>query len=333
MKIRYPAYYIRFRCLASDCPDSCCKEWAVQVDDGAARNYRALPGELGEALRTALREEEGDTVLGLTGDGRCPMWRQDGLCRIQAELGEDALCYVCRTFPRLRHDYGDFAELGLELSCPEAARLILAQDGWETVETTAPDMDIPEYDREAMVILQKGREELLDILQDRRLSAGQALAVGLLHSRYVQMALDGGEPPPFDAENALQEAQALAERGHMAAILDIFSGLEILTERWRCRLAKPVDASWSEPLRALARYGIQRYYLQAVSDYDLTGRVKLVILSCLVVKALGGDPVETAQLYAKEIENDAENVDTLLDLADASPALTDRKLLGLLLSE
>ena len=28
-------------------------------------------------------------------------------------------------FPRLTHDYGDFAELGLELSCPEAAKLIL----------------------------------------------------------------------------------------------------------------------------------------------------------------------------------------------------------------
>ena len=47
------------------------------------------------------------------------MWRQDGLCRIQAELGHEALCKTCREFPRLRHDYGSFVELGLELH-PEA---------------------------------------------------------------------------------------------------------------------------------------------------------------------------------------------------------------------
>ena len=81
----------------------------------------------------------------------------------------------------------------------------------------------------------------------------------------------------------------------------------------------------------MARYGIERYYLQAVSDYDLVSRIKLVIASCLVVKALGGDIVETAQLYSKEIENDADNIDSILDGAYASPALTDQNLLGLLL--
>ena len=43
----------------------------------------------------------------------------------------------------------------------------------------------------------------------------------------------------------------------------------------------------------------------------------------------GGDPVETAQLFSKEIENDAENVDALLDGAYALPGLTDRNLLAL----
>jgi hypothetical protein len=41
--------------------------------------------------------------------------------------------------------------------------------------------------------------------------------------------------------------------------------------------------------------------------------------------------VQTAQLYAKEIENNAENVDAILDGAYAHPALTDEKLLGWLL--
>ena len=125
MLITKPDYFDRFRCIAGACPDSCCKEWDVQVDADSAAMYRALPGALGDRLREVLKEEDGETVMTIL-DGRCPMWRADGLCRIQAELGETALCKTCREFPRLTHDYGDFIELGLELSCPEAAKFILS---------------------------------------------------------------------------------------------------------------------------------------------------------------------------------------------------------------
>ena len=125
MKLIKPHYFDSFRCIASACPDSCCKEWDVAVDPEKATFYRSLSGPLGDRLRQVLYEEDGDTYMAIE-NRRCPMWREDGLCRIQAELGETALCKTCREFPRLTHDYGDFVELGLELSCPEAARIILA---------------------------------------------------------------------------------------------------------------------------------------------------------------------------------------------------------------
>ena len=148
MNVTKPDYFDAFRCLAGRCPDSCCKEWEVQVDDTSAACYRQLPGTLGDDLRRVLREEDGEFYLTIA-DRRCPMWRQDGLCRIQAELGEAALCKTCREFPRLTHDYGDFVELGLELSCPEAARLILNS------HPTLVSEDIPgdgqaEYDTDAL---------------------------------------------------------------------------------------------------------------------------------------------------------------------------------------
>ena len=124
MLIRKPDIYDRFRCIASACPDSCCQQWDVAVDKEKAAYYRGLPGELGDRLRRYLKDEEGEVYLTLE-ETRCPMWRSDGLCRIQAELGEGALCKTCREFPRLTHDYGSFLELGLELSCPEAAMLLL----------------------------------------------------------------------------------------------------------------------------------------------------------------------------------------------------------------
>ena len=59
--------------------------------------------------------------------------------------------------------------------------------------------------------------------------------------------------------------------------------------------------------------------------------MKLAVISCLVIRELGGEVEVTAQRYSKEIENDVDNIDAILDGAYESPAFTDDKLLGLLL--
>ena len=175
-----PDYYDHFRCAAGKCPDSCCKEWEVEIDDASARFYRALPGALGDRLREVMRTADGQASMSII-DGRCPMWRSDGLCRIQAELGESALCQTCRMFPRLTHDYGDFAELGLELSCPEAAKLILTAPPAPLTADTRPGGGVLEYDSDAMASLKASREGMLSILSDESRSVGESLALGDLH--------------------------------------------------------------------------------------------------------------------------------------------------------
>lgn len=330
MKLTKNAVYDKFRCLAAACPDSCCQEWSITVDPDSAAYYRALPGELGEQLRQVLTDEDGSTVMTIQ-NGRCPMWRSDSLCRIQAQLGHDALCKTCRDFPRLTHDYGDFQEWGLELSCPEAARLILTSPSLPPV---TEEWDAPgeaEYDPADMALLLRARQGLLALAEDPGQPVGQALALALMYGYHAQSELDYGEPAEFDPEAALETAQAHAAPGDAQAILDFFKGLEILTDRWRQRLAHPSPASWQPEHLRLFRYFIERYCLQAISDLDLVGRVKLAVISCLTVRLLGGDVIQTAQLYAKEIENDPENVEAILDGAYAHPALTDDKLLGLLL--
>ena len=331
MIIRKPAYFDDFRCLAGQCPDSCCKEWDVLVDEESAARYMAMEGPLGDALRNVMYEEDGQHYFAIQPDRRCPMWRDDGLCRIQAEAGEPALCNTCRDFPRLTHDYGDFIERQLELSCPEAARIMLSAPAapWVTEEVPGGEA---EYDEEAMETLLKLRAEALTILEDRNYSPAQALALLLIHGYRGQEWLDGGEEEPFDPEDALELAEELACAADGNELISFFRELEILTPAWRERLEQGWEASEIPELcRPLARYFAERYYLQAVSDYDLVGRVKLAVVSCLVITGLGGDFVQTAQLYSKEIENDADNIDAILDGAYSAPALTDAKLLGLLL--
>lgn len=331
MKIYTPEYYQHFHCIASACPDSCCKEWEVDVDEKAASFYRTLDGDLGDRLRQVLKDTEDGTVMTIV-DGRCPMWRQDGLCRIQAELGHDALCQVCQAFPRLRHDYGDFVECGLELSCPEAARLILSLPHTFTVVETVGGDD-PEYDAEIMEILLKSRATIQDFLDTTSLPPNHVLAVLLLYAYEVQSWIDGGDPAVLDANECLLFAKEHTVGSDWSLFLDFFRNLEILTPQWSCLLrssgGKP---QWHNGLKPLIRYFIGRYWLQAVSDYDLICRVKFMIAACLLVCVLPGNFVETAQLFSKEIENDPDNLEAIFDGAYTSAAITDAHLLSLLLN-
>ena len=326
MVIRKPHYYDTFRCAAGACPDSCCHQWEVQVDADTAERYRSLSGPLGDDLREVLRTEDGETFLTLR-EGRCPMWRSDGLCRIQAELGEKALCRVCREFPRLRHDYGGFQELMLEMSCPEAAKWIfLDAGGW--VEAEIPGGSEAEYDREDMALLLSSRERAMELLDGEALP-GETLAKLLLLGVQVQNVLDGGDPE----EIQMEEARAAAGPGDIREVAGFFRGLEILTPRWRALLDTAACRPLPREVIPMARYLVRRYWLQAVSDLDLYGRVKFIALSALLVGSLTGDFQSNAQLWSKEIENDPENLDAILDGAYHSDALTDSKLLGLLLGK
>ena len=330
MLISKPSYFDEFRCIASNCPDSCCKEWDVQVDAAAARYYRSLSGPLGDRLREVLKDADGETVMEIT-QGRCPMWRDDGLCRIQAELGEEALCKTCREFPRLTHDYGDFIEKGLELSCPEAARIILSAAPAPYICEETPDPGEAEYDTEAMDVLKQTRAAALSLISDTCRSVPEMLCLLLLYGYQAQGELDGDEILPFDADAAMDTIREFAKSGNLQDILDFFASLEILTPQWENRLKAPGSAAFPENTRNLARYFVERYWLQAVSDYDLACRVKFAVISCLVICSLGGSFADTAQLYSKEIENSWENVEALLDGAYSHPAFTDDRLLGLLM--
>ena len=107
--------------------------------------------------------------------------------------------------------------------------------------------------------------------------------------------------------------------------------MEILTPEWESRLNAPSPALWDDRFRTIARYFVDRYWLQAISDFDLVGRAKFALLSCIVIRLLGGDLLQTAQTYSKEIENSIENVETILDATFDDPRFADVHIWGLLL--
>ena len=330
MELHKPSYYDQFHCIAGECPDTCCQLWDIQVDPETAAFYDTVPGALGDKIRRSIHREDGEVLITMV-DQHCPLQDENGLCSLQIQLGEQALCQVCREFPRLHHDYGSFLELGLELSCPEAARIILNAEDTPDQISEIPGGSAPEYDQDAMAVLLSTRKQALAILREQGRSTGEILALLFFYGCHAQALLDGEEAGDFDPDASLQTGYAMARHSSFREMLDYFGQEEILTSQWAALLKSGHAPEFTPQVLPFCRYLINRYWLQAVSDYDLYCRVKFILISCLLVCSLPENFIRTAQLYSKEIENDIDNVDDLLDAAYENSLFTDDRLLGFLL--
>ena len=129
MKIEYPDYYEQFHCLADACPDTCCKDWEVDVDEDTFYYYKVQEGALGEKLNRCLREEGEAKYIPLGADGRCPFLTEQNLCELCSQLGEEGMSQTCQEYPRYYMGIGDYEQIDLSLSCMEVGRLLFTKSG------------------------------------------------------------------------------------------------------------------------------------------------------------------------------------------------------------
>ena len=122
-----PDYYPQFACKMGDCRSACCEGWPISF---TVEDYHHLIGEdcspelrrkLDVGLRIKLHPTpEAYAEISPRYDGQCPMRLEDGRCAMHAELGERALSYVCRLYPR-----GVRLENGYECSCANSCEAVL----------------------------------------------------------------------------------------------------------------------------------------------------------------------------------------------------------------
>lgn len=124
MKLYALKYYKDFKCIAGKCEHSCCIGWEIDIDADTLKKYKKLSGGYGKAVKESI-SAKGTPHFKLSAEDRCPHLDENGLCRIILNLGEDYLCDICREHPRF-YNFTDVAEVGLGMSCVEAARVILA---------------------------------------------------------------------------------------------------------------------------------------------------------------------------------------------------------------
>lgn len=128
-----PQYIKKFRCIGTECPDSCCIGWKISIDEATYKKYKKLDNyEMRKKLEKHVgRDRTSNSKYEIAKirlqNKKCPFLQEDKLCDIHGKLGEDYLSNTCAIYPRLNKKIGEVIEQGLTLSCPEAARLVLLQ--------------------------------------------------------------------------------------------------------------------------------------------------------------------------------------------------------------
>lgn len=124
----YPSTYNRFTCKAGVCKHTCCQTWEIDIDAETVAFYQQLDTSLGQEIRQAMRQTEDGWCFKLGADNKCQLLREDGLCPIVLELGEEALGAICHNHPRF-YKYIENLELcGVGLACERTCELLLGME-------------------------------------------------------------------------------------------------------------------------------------------------------------------------------------------------------------
>ncbi|MBS6042675.1 MAG: flagellin lysine-N-methylase [Clostridium baratii] len=133
---KYPKYLKEFKCIGGACEDSCCIGWDIDIDKITFRQYyKVKDQEMKKMFQKNVHNNEycqaPDVDYGkvkLKKDKRCPFLDECNYCIIQSKLGEEYLSNVCTSFPRILNKIDGYYEMSLDVSCPEAARILLLKE-------------------------------------------------------------------------------------------------------------------------------------------------------------------------------------------------------------
>ena len=332
MKFRIPDYYDKFKCIGSDCTDSCCAGWDITVNDETYEKYTLVKGSFGDRLMRSVSSSRPHHFL--MEEGRCPFLNQKNLCDIYIHLGEDFLCQICTDHPRFYEVYGSRQEAGLGLVCEEAARLILTnkkkvrfldENLDEKTEEEEPWLEPLTLARDWIIRLLQDREQTLERRLRQTLSAAAVLQEDYIRDDMEAMYLHIHK---WETKERVQKPRT-GLREWFTECLEFLLDLEILTPEWKQALSQASfmfrerDICFSDFdgifYEHLIVYFIYRYFLKSVYDFQLLDKVKFAVFSCLVVRGTEAavsreeslTSLEIARLYSKEIEYSEENMEAV----------------------
>ena len=287
----YPTFYHTFQCKANQCHHTCCQKWTIDVDEETAKLYQTLPTPLGEDLRKFMTaDDEGYYFMFSDKQPTCPLLREDGLCRVVLELGEDSLCDTCHMHPRFYKYIEDLELCGVGLSCEESVEKLLATEGDQLLFTIEDDDG--EFTAKDRPVL----ENIFDLLA---LGINPAICQFTLnHSiHYCQeLVTVYKKTEPIDEEWPKQ----LAHLGAMLSSTTASTTMDLLK-------ADTIDVS---ALNKVYQYILYRQ-IDMLAEYSLESLVRYAFDATVFIALLThqfGNLPEQIRRWSEQIEYDEDNV-------------------------
>lgn len=299
MKVFAPNYYKKFSCIADKCKHSCCIGWEIDIDDETFEQYKNNNTEFGRKLNDNIIINDNCACFKLTDNDRCPFLNDNNLCEIILNLGEHALCQICSDHPRFRNYYGNRVEIGLGLTCEEAARIIINEnENFELIEIDKSQEigNIYEDEIEFFNI----RNQIFEIIENE--DSFESIIEKLLDNFNIKI-------PDLSIQDWT----------------NIYLKLERLDNMWGEMLKRlkatndihfTLPCSYERALKNLLTYFIYRHLGESVFDGNFNGRLLFAIVSCYMILAIcniGYSVEDVARMYSSEIEYSDENLDKLID--------------------
>ena len=350
MKNIYPEFYKNFKCIANACPDSCCKDWDVVVDDTSQSFYQNVGGCFGKKLKELTTiDGDGDRIF-ISQNGKCPFWNDRKLCDIYINLGEEHLCKTCRDFPRLTLDYTVFAEHILSFACPQAARLMLENpNDFNCYQADFKFCDTVEYNEKLMKFLIDARKITFEILSDQNQAFSERIKKCLDFNNYVQNQLNSYDYRTQVLDNFKYVPRKTHNSDHMF-ILKLHQQLDTMSDKWQDILNEiiknadmlNIPSNYDSEFLSLALYYVFRYYLNAIDSFDVLSTIKRIVCAVVVIggaeaflKRKKGtltfeERTEIFQLYSKEVEHSYENGEMLDEEFLLNPNFSAENLIDIL---
>lgn len=313
MKIVAPSYYKDFKCIAGDCPDSCCQGWEVDVDAETLASYKCITHPIKQKIDSLLDKDEFDnTIFRLAQKKRCPFLNEQNLCDMHIAIGQEYTPFTCRNFPRFTNCFGATKEIGISFSCPVASDMIWNLDSSLTFDEHFTD-EMPmlnDIDAQVYFTLITARKKAFAIIQNQEKS---------VKDRLVEL-LDFA----VDIQSQLGEYKQGSDN---IDFFDVFKNPEVINQEWVDKVTNykitPIQNTFSN--ENVAVYFIYKYFLDAVFDLDVISKVKMAVIGVLITTYFGNDSW-TIHLWSKETEHSQYNMDRYKELLKSAECLSVKQL-------
>ncbi|MBQ9530763.1 MAG: flagellin lysine-N-methylase [Eubacterium sp.] len=311
-----PTYYKNFKCIAGDCPDSCCQGWEVDADEKSLEYYKTLPDslEIKQRIDRVLDKDEFDnTIFTLAPKKRCPFLNDENLCDMHIAIGGEHTPVTCRNFPRFIYDFGGTREMGISFSCPVAADLIYHSETHLEFESEITD-ELPalnDIDAELFFKIKQARTKAFNIVQNIKNPINIRLAQLLDFASELQKDLD-------DYKEGNNDVQ----------FEEIFNNPELINPEWKEKVKNITIKSVENTLanENIASYFIYKYFLLAIYDKDVLSKVKMAVIGVLINTYMG-ENAWTMHLWSKETEHSQYNMDRYKKMLREAECLSCERLI------